>query len=61
MTTRYCSSCRRYRSPDNGESVRNLQGKVVRWRCESCKTSAKYRTDPPDLNDNSVSESMTVH
>lgn len=35
----------KYQAEENGESVRNNHGKVVRWRCTSCKLRALYRRD----------------
>lgn len=44
MADRYCSSCRLYK-PDAGALVKNLQGKVVRWRCHECNLKAIHRCD----------------
>lgn len=45
MPDRYCSSCRMYREADTGASVKNIYGKVVRWRCYDCNLRAIHRCD----------------
>lgn len=35
----------KYQQEDSGQNVRNSHGKVVRWRCKSCKLRALYKRD----------------
>lgn len=34
-----------YREADTGASVKNIYGKVVRWRCYDCNLRAIHRCD----------------
>jgi len=50
MTNKFCSSCRKYKKPENGYFVKNRAGKTVRWRCADCQIRAKIRLDLPDAD-----------